>query len=358
MQSRKGKYSFMYEEAEEACEVEGATLATFQQLSAAQQMGLHICVVGWLDNRTAGYPTTFPNPSCGDGHVGIVDYGPRSNLSEKWDAFCFRVKDVQCTCQDGYVGDGNFCNGNLLEVLASMPHFSVFYLMLLGYANATDKGLDFLDFLSNETSYKTLFVPLDSGFEENMTLTWRDIEHHVSVSGVLLVSYNLTEGSCVPSRTGYNLSISTCAAMNCTSSRDSKMVNNREIVDFDIFAFNGIIHSIGGPLAAPLEIVLDPTSPHSHVASAVIAAVVVGGALVILAVASWCYFKHRDQEIQFHYFKAEMQEGAGSKQESDNPPIVNIPNPVYGAQNSFFEAFGDSFDDENFSDTHRILGDD
>ncbi|XP_069062191.1 stabilin-1 isoform X1 [Pleurodeles waltl] len=358
LQSRQGKYSLTYEEAEEGCAAEGATLATFQQLSAAQQFGLHLCLVGWMDNRTAGYPTTFPNPSCGDGHVGIVDYGPRSNLSEKWDAFCFRVKDVQCTCRDGYVGDGNFCNGNLLEVLASTPHFSIFHLMLLGYANATDRGLDFLDFLSNETSYKTLFVPLDSSFEENMTLTWRDIEHHVSVSGVLLVSYNLTEGSLVPSRTGYNLSISTCSAMNCTSSQGSMMVNNRVIVDFDIFAFNGIIHSIRGPLAAPLETVFNPTSPHSYVARAVIAAAVVGGALVILAMTSWCYFKHRDQEIQFHYFKAEMQEGTPSKQQNDNPPIVNIPNPVYGAHDSFFEAFGNSFDDDNFSDTHRILGDD
>lgn len=55
-------------------------------------MGFHLCLVGWLDNGTAGYPTAYPNPSCGSSHVGIVDYGSRSNLSETWDAFCYQEK--------------------------------------------------------------------------------------------------------------------------------------------------------------------------------------------------------------------------------------------------------------------------
>lgn len=55
-------------------------------------MGFHLCLVGWLDNGTAGYPTAYPNPSCGANRVGIVDYGSRSNLSETWDAFCYREK--------------------------------------------------------------------------------------------------------------------------------------------------------------------------------------------------------------------------------------------------------------------------
>ena len=38
------------------------------------------------------YPTTYSNPNCGFGHVGIVDYGTRKNLSETWDTFCYRVK--------------------------------------------------------------------------------------------------------------------------------------------------------------------------------------------------------------------------------------------------------------------------
>lgn len=59
-------------------------------------MGFHLCLVGWLDNGTAGYPTAYPNPSCGGNRVGIVDYGIRSNLSETWDAYCYREKG-ECT---------------------------------------------------------------------------------------------------------------------------------------------------------------------------------------------------------------------------------------------------------------------
>lgn len=40
--------------------------------------------------------------------------------------------------------------------------------MLLGYANATPRGLDFLDFLDDELTYKTLFVPVNEGFVDNM----------------------------------------------------------------------------------------------------------------------------------------------------------------------------------------------
>ena len=40
--------------------------------------------------------------------------------------------------------------------------------MLLGYANATPRGLEFLDFLDDEHTYKTLFVPVDEGFADNM----------------------------------------------------------------------------------------------------------------------------------------------------------------------------------------------
>lgn len=138
--------------------------------SASPQMGFHLCLVGWMDNGTAGYPTAFPTPSCGSNHVGIVDYGPRNNLSETWDAFCYREKgerrghgaapgrcregrtgqgggawaagggsgalrgasrrslaDVTCVCPDGFVGDGTWCRGRLPDVLAEDARFSTFY---------------------------------------------------------------------------------------------------------------------------------------------------------------------------------------------------------------------------------------
>ena len=96
------------------------------------------------------------------------------------------------------MGDGiSTCNGKLLDVLAATANFSTFYgvcgghpwgrgvlgsprrepahssvfppcQMLLGYANATQRGLDFLDFLDDELTYKTLFVPVNEGFVDNM----------------------------------------------------------------------------------------------------------------------------------------------------------------------------------------------
>lgn len=51
-----------------------------------------MCAAGWLDQERVAYPTTYSNPLCGFGHVGIVDYGTRKNLSETWDTFCYRMK--------------------------------------------------------------------------------------------------------------------------------------------------------------------------------------------------------------------------------------------------------------------------
>lgn len=53
---------------------------------------MNMCAAGWLDQARVAYPTTYSNPLCGFGHVGIVDYGPRKNLSETWDSFCYRMK--------------------------------------------------------------------------------------------------------------------------------------------------------------------------------------------------------------------------------------------------------------------------
>lgn len=116
------------------------------------------------------YPTAYSSRKCGGGAVGIVDYGVRTNKSEVWDVFCYRMKgkalarsglqaallpghpakpaparlprrapasrgvrpcapllpDVNCTCKAGYVGDGTSCSGNLLQVLMSSSTLNVF----------------------------------------------------------------------------------------------------------------------------------------------------------------------------------------------------------------------------------------
>lgn len=352
LQSPRGKYTFTYGEAEAACRAEDAALATLQQLSAAQQMGFHLCLVGWLNNGTAGYPTVYPTASCGSNHVGIVDYGSRKNLTERWDAFCYRAKDVRCNCRDGFMGDGYSCSGNLLAVLAEHTNFSTFYSMLLDYTNTTQDGLEFLNFLSNDTAYKTLFAPLNSGFGVNMTLTWEEVKLHVSLSDVSLLSFDLTNGTIIPSCSGYNLLIADAPLLNSTQPPGSKVVNNTLIVQWDILAFNGIIHAIEGPLRMPVHLAqVTNAMESSHPVTIGVTSAV--GVVLLLAVAgvSYYYQKIKNPGFQFHYFQADLEE----EEQARNPPLVSFPNPIFGAQNLMCDPFEDSFRGEDFSDTHRIL---
>ncbi|XP_053932500.1 stabilin-1 isoform X1 [Cuculus canorus] len=336
LQSPQRKYDFTYEQARAACAAEGASLATFRQLAAAQQMGFHLCLVGWLDNGTAGYPTAYPNPSCGSNRVGIVDYGFRSNLSETWDAFCYREKDLTCACRDGFVGDGYWCSGKLPDVLADDTRFSTFYSMLLDFANDTEEGLDFFIYLSDDSAPKTLFVPLNSGFADNETLTGDELKLHVSSSNVVLFSYNLTTGTIIPSQSGYDLHVSDLPAGNSTEHADTKGINDTRIVEWDIMAFNGIIHVIAEPLRMP------PPNVHlGQVNGAAQGSVATGTlsalcfALVLAAGAGVAYYcVKRRREEQFRYFQADLradeEEEAGPQRCPRARPLVAIPNPLYG----------------------------
>ncbi|MXQ98766.1 hypothetical protein E5288_WYG018307 [Bos mutus] len=126
LRSPLGQYKLTFDKAREACAQEAATMATYNQLSYAQKAKYHLCSAGWLDSGRVAYPTSYASQNCGSGIVGIVDYGPRNNKSEMWDVFCYRMKDVNCTCKVGYVGDGFSCSGNLLQVLMSFPSLTNF----------------------------------------------------------------------------------------------------------------------------------------------------------------------------------------------------------------------------------------
>ncbi|KAG8556765.1 hypothetical protein GDO81_018201 [Engystomops pustulosus] len=350
LQSPKGKYQYKYEEAGGACESEGASIATFQQLSAAQQLGYHRCLVGWLDNRTAGYPIVYPSESCGSNHVGIVDYKTRTNTSEKWDVYCYRLKDTQCKCPDRYVGDGSFCNGNLLQVMEATPGMSKFFYYISDYSLKSSEGLVFVDILAayNHTSYRTLFVPDDDSFEDNATLTWRDLEYHMSKPDLLVPYTNLTNGSTLLSDLGYNLSIS--QASNCSTAPCPKLVNDKVIVNWDIPAFNGIIHIIKGPLTAPPV----PKIKDSRISHPVTSALVTLLVLVIVAAVSAGFFYYRKKTEGFHFrqFKEEEDEDI----DLQNPPLVSIPNPVYGVSTNFLDQLDDPCNEEyEGSDTYNIL---
>ncbi|XP_062904648.1 tumor necrosis factor-inducible gene 6 protein [Mobula hypostoma] len=95
-ESRKGKYQLTQRDAKLLCNNEGGTLATYNQLKAAQKIGFHVCAAGWLAGGKVGYPIVKPGLNCGFGKTGVIDYGYRVNKSERWDAYCFNPHAKQC----------------------------------------------------------------------------------------------------------------------------------------------------------------------------------------------------------------------------------------------------------------------
>ncbi|XP_056242259.1 hyaluronan and proteoglycan link protein 3 [Seriola aureovittata] len=89
--SQKGRYHFNFFGAQQACQDQDATLATFEQLFAAWEEGLDWCNAGWLADGTVQYPITVPRDGCGgvDLAAGLRSYGQRNRLLHSYDAFCF-----------------------------------------------------------------------------------------------------------------------------------------------------------------------------------------------------------------------------------------------------------------------------
>ncbi|XP_054935431.1 stabilin-1 isoform X12 [Physeter macrocephalus] len=361
LQAPSGPYSLNFSQAEAACGAQGAVLASLPQLSAAQQLGLHLCLVGWLANGSAAHPVVFPAADCGDGQVGVVSLGARENLSERWDAYCYRMQDVACRCRDGFVGDGaSVCNGKLLDVLATTANFSTFYGMLLGYANATPRGLDFLDFLDDELTYKTLFVPVNEGFMDNLTLSGPDLELHAS--NTTFLSTNASQGTLLPAHSGLSLIISDMGPDN--SSRAPVVpgaVVVGHVIVWDIVAFNGIIHTLASPLLAPPQ-PRAAVAPEAPPVAAGAGAVVAAGVLLGLA-AGVLYLRARSRSTGFGFSAFQVEDDAADDfspwQEGTSPTLVSVPNPVFGSHDAFCEPFDsspqDSLLEDDFPDTQRIL---
>uniref|UniRef100_A0A3Q3IUB1 Stabilin 2 n=1 Tax=Monopterus albus TaxID=43700 RepID=A0A3Q3IUB1_MONAL len=314
--SDQGQYKLNYTAAQQACAAEGGCLATYTQLSYAQQGGLNMCAAGWLDQARVAYPTTYSSPKCGFGHVGIVDYGTRKNLSETWDSFCYRMKEVKCECKLGYTGDGFMCTGNLLQVLRSTPTFSNFLTQILNYSQVSESGKRFVRCLSNVTVQSTLFVPDNSGLPANQTLSQRDIEFHLS-EGQALPLNQLKNGSQIRTRVG---SLTVLGVADLLDPSSSRYINGRFITDSDILASNGLIHVLQAPLNAPLPgLNAGPTG----LGVGVVLLAVLAAAVVFVG---YHFYTHSAIPFHFHYFKDE--------QEEDAPHVDcgrSIANPVYEA---------------------------
>ncbi|XP_047632182.1 stabilin-1 isoform X1 [Phacochoerus africanus] len=357
LQASSGPYGLNFSEAEAACGAQGAVLASLPQLSAAQKLGFHLCLVGWLANGSAAHPVIFPTADCGEGQVGVVSLGARVNLSERWDAYCYRVQDVACRCLDGFVGDGiSVCNGKLLDVLATTANFSTFYGMLLGYANATPRGLEFLDFLDDELTYKTLFVPVNEGFVDNMTLSGPDLELHAS--NTTFLSTNASQGSLLPAHSGLSLVISDVGPDNGSWAHvvpGAVVVSH--VIAWDIMAFNGIIHALASPLLAPPQPQAVVAAEAPPVAAGVGAVLAAGALLGLVAGALYLRARGRATGFGFSAFQEEDNDADDFSpcQEGTSPTLVTVPNPVFGSQDAFCEPFDDSLLEEDFPDTQRTL---
>ncbi|XP_035257311.1 stabilin-2 isoform X1 [Anguilla anguilla] len=324
VRSPLGQYRLNYTEAQEACRDRGGTMASYVQLSYAQEAGFNMCSAGWLEKERVAYPTTFSSPKCGFGHVGIVDYGPRVNLSETWDTFCYRMQDVQCTCKLGYIGDGYDCTGNLLQVLTATPGFSNFLSQILNYSRSSGPGREFLSRLSNITLQSTLFVPDNSGLDENKTLSERDIEYHLSESGVLYFQ-DLTNGTRIRTRLGHCLRVLGISDFrNASVLTASRYINDQFLIDWDILTSNGIIHVLQGPLLAPPK---EPEFHAGHKAGLGMGLLLVVALLGVAAFGLYRFHGQRAKPFQFHYFKDEDGDPAEAPQPEDLKP--SICNPVY-----------------------------
>ncbi|XP_028254125.1 stabilin-2 isoform X2 [Parambassis ranga] len=321
--SPKGQYKLNFTEAQQACSAEGGSLATYSQLSYAQQGGLNMCAAGWLDQARVAYPTTYSNPNCGFGHVGIVDYGTRKDPSETWDTFCYRMKEVKCECKPGYIGNGFSCTGNLLQVLTSTATFSNFLTQILNYSQVSESGRQFVKRLTNLTVQSTLFVPDNSGMPDNQTLSQRDIEFHLSDGQALPLS-QLKNGSRLRTHVG-SLTVLGVADLVDPSALSYRYINNRFVTDSDIVASNGLIHVLQAPLKAP--------PPHHEMHVAHNAGMGVGVVLLIVLVAAaifvgYHFYTHSTKPFQFYYFKEEDRE------EEALPPNCSrsICNPMYESE--------------------------
>nr|XP_009679548.1 PREDICTED: aggrecan core protein [Struthio camelus australis] len=88
---------FTFQEAQEYCESQNATLASVGQLHAAWKQGLDRCYAGWLADGSLRYPIVTPRPACGGDAPGVRTVYLHDNQTgfpspqSRHHAFCFRA---------------------------------------------------------------------------------------------------------------------------------------------------------------------------------------------------------------------------------------------------------------------------
>ncbi|KAF7707540.1 aggrecan core protein [Silurus meridionalis] len=85
-----------YQEAEDYCHSQNATLATTGELYAAWSQGFHNCNPGWLSDGSVRYPVQMPYLSCNANKTGVYtiyanpDQTGFPDIYSKYDAYCIR----------------------------------------------------------------------------------------------------------------------------------------------------------------------------------------------------------------------------------------------------------------------------
>nr|XP_025977016.1 aggrecan core protein [Dromaius novaehollandiae] len=88
---------FTFQEAQEYCESQNATLASVGQLHAAWKQGLDRCYAGWLADGSLRYPIVTPRPACGGDEPGVRTVYLHDNQTgfpdplSRHHAFCFKA---------------------------------------------------------------------------------------------------------------------------------------------------------------------------------------------------------------------------------------------------------------------------
>ncbi|XP_073534697.1 uncharacterized protein [Phyllobates terribilis] len=97
---RHMRYQLNYHNAQVACMQDfGGKIATRDQLEKALKSGLEECRAGWITSAEVAYPRINNHWNCGENKTGIISYGIRQNLQEKWDVFCYK-EDDDCSLYD------------------------------------------------------------------------------------------------------------------------------------------------------------------------------------------------------------------------------------------------------------------
>ncbi|KAM4846004.1 lymphatic vessel endothelial hyaluronic acid receptor 1 [Thomomys bottae] len=90
--SKKIEPQMNFTEASEACKLLGLTLASRDQVAAAQKFGFETCSYGWVGERYTVIPRILQNPKCGKNGIGVLIWN--APVSRKFKAYCHNSSDT------------------------------------------------------------------------------------------------------------------------------------------------------------------------------------------------------------------------------------------------------------------------